>query len=151
MVEDTQLSLKQLSEEYGISREAVRARMFRRGLNATRETEQELRAVVATMKPREAIAFLLDCIEVLTSVDDAPRVHDGMTLLESRIMNRLLLSEGDVVTRDQLMTAMYFERLPQDWPGAKIADVKVCTLRKKLPANNIIETVWGVGYRLVRG
>lgn len=112
---------------------------------------EELRAVVATMEPSAAVAFLLDHIEAITPVDDAPHRHDGMTRLENRIMNRLLLSEGEVVTRDQIMTAMYFERLPQDWPGAKIADVKVCTLRKKLPANNTIETVWGVGYRLVRG
>jgi DNA-binding response OmpR family regulator len=110
-----------------------------------------LRETVAAMNPDAAVNFLLDYIEALTTAGDTSPAHDNMTRLESRIMNRLLLSESDVVTRDQLMTAMYFDRQPHDWPEAKIVDVKICALRTKVPSNNNIETVWGRGYRLVRG
>lgn len=148
---DENLTLTQLSEEYGLSRNAVRSRLYRRGLNSTREEYQELRDTVSTMKPQDAVAFLLDCIEILTSVEKAPEIYEGMTKLESRIYNRLLISEGNLVTREQLYTAMYFDRHADEYPAVKIMDVKICKLRKKLPANNTIETVWGLGWRLVRG
>lgn len=58
---------------------------------------------------------------------------------------------GKCVSREGLMVAIYGGS-PDDEPEMKIIDVFVCKLREKMRrfgSPYAIETVWGVGYRMV--
>jgi two-component system cell cycle response regulator CtrA len=73
------------------------------------------------------------------------------TPLESSVLKLLQDREGKVVTRDQLMDHIYGER--EDEPGAKILDVCVCRLRKKLARagwGGAIKSQRSLGYMLVQ-
>ena len=79
-------------------------------------------------------------------VDDVPVIF---TRKQFQFLERLMLSKGRTVTRDQLMNHLYgFET----FPDGKILDVMICKLRAKLEALGVnseaLQTVWGVGYRL---
>ncbi len=71
------------------------------------------------------------------------------TQREFGIIELLVLRKGTTVTKDRFLTQLYGGL---DEPNAKIIDVYICRIRKKLidlglPAD-MIETVWGQGYRL---
>lgn len=70
----------------------------------------------------------------------------SLTSREYTLFNTLLVSEGEPVSRDQLI-----EEFSNDEKiTARNIDVHVFSLRKKIKvANLLIETVWGKGYRLV--
>jgi len=72
----------------------------------------------------------------------------GLTGQENRLFDLLASRPGVLVSRAMCMLALYNER---DEPQVKIVDVFVCKLRKKLTAAtggiNVIENVWGQGYR----
>lgn len=71
-------------------------------------------------------------------------VEWGLTGKEMGVFG--LLMERDLASRDNIMFALYSDRI-DDWPEAKIVDVFVCKLRKKVEAFGIlIETRWGKGY-----
>jgi two-component system cell cycle response regulator CtrA len=73
-----------------------------------------------------------------------------LTNKESRILQRLALSKGRVVSRDLVMDHLYSGKEKEPYP--KIIDVFVCHLRKKIAratgGQHYIETVFGVGYAL---
>lgn len=70
------------------------------------------------------------------------------TASEARIIARLAQGNGDLVTKQQLMDALYFDR-PGDEPCLKIVDVFICKTRKKMGAAAFhIETIFGQGYAL---
>ena len=55
----------------------------------------------------------------------------------------------EVATKEGLYQAITSDR-PEPWPDPKIVDVHIHHLRKKLgPHGARIETLWGVGYRLI--
>jgi two-component system, OmpR family, response regulator len=67
---------------------------------------------------------------------------------ETEVMAHLMLRRGDVVSKTDLMEAVWGEGFPGD---PNIVQVYVRHLRRKLEKLNagpIIETVWGSGYRL---
>ena len=70
----------------------------------------------------------------------------SLTSREYTLFEALLESEGEPVSRDQLI-----EKLSNDEKiTARNIDVHVFSLRKKIKtANLLIETVWGKGYKLV--
>ena len=57
---------------------------------------------------------------------------------------------GIVITKEMVLDTLYEGR---DEPDGKIVDVFVCKLRKKMTlltgGREVIETVWGRGYRFV--
>jgi two-component system, cell cycle response regulator CtrA len=56
--------------------------------------------------------------------------------------------QRDVATKEMILTALYNG---MDEPQAKIIDVFVCKMRKKLQSFGIeISTLWGRGYYLTR-
>lgn len=59
----------------------------------------------------------------------------------------LLTVRGDVVSRDQVFDYLYGG---VDMPDPKILDVFICKIRGKLRRSglNLIETVWGRGYKV---
>jgi two-component system cell cycle response regulator CtrA len=69
-----------------------------------------------------------------------------LTGKEYAILELLLMRRGSVLSKENFLDHLYGG---MDEPDAKIIDVFVCKLRKKLQqagANNIIGTVWGRGY-----
>lgn len=95
---------------------------------------------------------ITDQLEVLARSYLAPGVSDPvpdshLTKTEQRLLARLMQSAGNMVTREYLMDAIYFDR--HNEPVVKIIDVYVCKLRKKLQGSQyVIENVHGQGYRL---
>lgn len=71
-----------------------------------------------------------------------------LTGKEYAILELLVMRKGTVLTKDAFLNHLYGG---MDEPEAKIIDVFVCKLRKKLAssgAKNVIVTVWGRGYML---
>ena len=71
-----------------------------------------------------------------------------LTRAETIIADMLFAKRGRVIAKSTLMDALYFNR-PNSEPDPKIVDIFVCKIRKKLPAEFQIETVWGIGYKMV--
>ena len=72
----------------------------------------------------------------------------GLTRIEADMLE-LLVDRKSVVTKEMFLDALYGGR---DEPELKIIDVFICHLRKKiarLSNAQIIETVWGRGFRYV--
>jgi DNA-binding response OmpR family regulator len=60
-----------------------------------------------------------------------------------------ILLKRELVTKQQALDVLYGHLPPEDEAEAKIVDVFVCKMRKKLTPWQIeIETVWGRGYRM---
>lgn len=73
----------------------------------------------------------------------------NLTVVEFRLLKRLLSSHGKVYSRSQLIDQLYDDhRIVND----RTVDTHVKNLRKKLeyvaPNDNIIRSVYGVGYKL---
>ncbi|MFL1463843.1 response regulator transcription factor [Roseococcus sp. DSY-14] len=88
-------------------------------------------------------AISLDLAAKEVAVQGAP-VH--LTGKEYAILELLMLRRGSVLSKENFLDHLYGG---MDEPDAKIIDVFVCKLRKKLQqagAANIIGTVWGRGY-----
>ena len=69
-----------------------------------------------------------------------------VSVLQQRLLDRLFQSPGELVTRQNLMNAMYYDR-PHSEPVDKIVDVFVCKLRKRLAGTKYeIRAEWGKGY-----
>ena len=87
-------------------------------------------------------------LEATFGLEDNPQYRTaGFTAQEGRALSCLLAC--DVVTRDQLLFAMYRDSPEKYERYEKIADVWICKLRKKLnPLGISIETVWGLGKRI---
>jgi two-component system, cell cycle response regulator CtrA len=75
------------------------------------------------------------------------QVH--LTSKEYQILELLALRKGSTLTKDMFLNHLYGGT---NEPDAKIIDVFVCKLRKKLASasggEDYIETVWGRGYTL---
>ena len=131
-------------------------------LSARQEVERligELVGIAHTLPPatQDKICGISDQIALITSAYLEPTVKEdwikcGLTPTESRLMGLLATKAGKVVKRSAVMDAMYFDT--DDAAEAKITDVLVCKIRKKLAKNKSpweILTVWGQGYRAVQG
>lgn len=73
----------------------------------------------------------------------------NLTVVEFRLLNKLLSSRGKVFSREQLIDQLYNDhRIVND----RTVDTHVKNLRRKLeevaPSENIIRSVYGVGYKL---
>lgn len=75
----------------------------------------------------------------------------SLTVKEYDLLQALAQARGRVLTRDDLFDRLYPG--PGGGPGARIIEVFLCKLRRKLATAGAqvprIETVWGSGYRLV--
>jgi two-component system cell cycle response regulator CtrA len=83
----------------------------------------------------------------MTPASDARWERLGLTRSQTRLMAALVDKIGHCVSKKALMDALYFDRA-QEEPEAKIVDILVCKIRKKITGSGfVIETVWGQGYR----
>jgi two-component system cell cycle response regulator CtrA len=79
------------------------------------------------------------------TVDDRPV---NLTLREIQILETLMLRRRMVLSKENFISRLYPDG---DSPGARVIDVFVCKLRRKLAAAGapeIVHTVWGFGYTL---
>lgn len=87
----------------------------------------------------------IDMDSKVVSVNGNP-VH--LTGKEYNMLELMSLRKGNMLTKEAFLNHLYGG---MDEPEAKIIDVFVCKIRKKLAhagADNVIHTVWGRGYRL---
>jgi DNA-binding response OmpR family regulator len=148
------LTLGEIGDEMGKTAHEIRNALRRRGMRAVHANEKTLRQKVEGMKPVEAVEFLLACVENLSS-GLCGREHETdswmlpLTPMQRRVLICLYDAGGAVVTKDALMSALYFDR-PGDVPEIKIVDVMICKIRPKIPANRgRVETIYGLGVRWV--
>ena len=117
------------------------------------ELAARLRAVVRRAKGHAQsiiqIGDLAVNLDIKSAEVDGERIP--LSAKEYQLLELLALRRGTTLTKETFLNHLYGE---MDEPEAKIIDVFVCKLRKKLSAytngQNYIETVWGQGY-LIRG
>ncbi len=113
------------------------------------------RAKVFSPKAQAEFNAATDSIEVLTRGYMVPKVDVdwadyGTTPIERRFLDVLNRNFGRTVAYHQLDDAVYYDK---DLPEAKSANVHICKIRAKLLRTEcpyMIETDWGIGYKLVR-
>src|SRR3954447_23452497 len=60
-----------------------------------------------------------------------------------------MLMKRTFVSHSSLYTVLYAGRPECDWPSAKVMDVQICKLRRKLRKHGVsIETRWGEGWSM---
>jgi hypothetical protein len=84
---------------------------------------------------------------------DRRRAHAGtaevtLTSTEFDLLTHLMRAPGRVFTREQLLSAVWGYTASA---GTRTVDVHVAQLRKKLGRPDLIQTVRGVGYRILEG
>ena len=95
---------------------------------------------------REKLAF----VTADDAQDYAPIMRQfDFTHREARLFLVLKRAPNQTCGKEALLTRMYADRI-DDAPDAKIVDVFVCKMRKKLAKTTWrIETIWGEGYQLI--
>jgi two-component system, cell cycle response regulator CtrA len=71
-----------------------------------------------------------------------------LTAREYSMLELLVLRKGQVVSKDLCRNHLYGG---MDEPGSKIIEIFVCKLRRKLSdlgCDDLVETIWGQGYRI---
>ena len=76
--------------------------------------------------------------------------EQGFTRQEGLILDALERAKDRGLTRDGILTIAYADKI--DPPQVKTVDVMIMKIRDKLTTDSPfhIETVWGMGYRMVR-
>lgn len=102
------------------------------------------------MKVRQAAAVGLRFNSQRSSVKLGNNVVP-LTAMEFKMLQYLSKCRGHTVTKEMFLDELYDGEAR---PAAKIIDVFVCKIRGKMRAagvdGNVIETVWGRGYRIER-
>ncbi|MBW4077756.1 MAG: response regulator transcription factor [Acidobacteria bacterium] len=118
-----------------------------------RELVARINAVLRRTGARENEAQL---IQVLAGIEIDRRTHSirksgeeiGCTPKEYGILEFLARDPGAVITRQELLDGVWG---PHWFGSTKMIDVHVASLRRKLSMPDVIETVRGIGFRLVVG
>ena len=105
---------------------------------------------------RDHLQNLSDQISTLMMAQLTPAVDERFlthfTGEESRILQYLADRAGKAVSKSALLEACAWHR-GAELPQEKVIQVFVCWIRRKIVAHNLpyrLETVWGIGYRLVK-
>lgn len=116
----------------------------------TDELSARLIAIIRRANGHVRSEISIDRLTILLDTKEA-RVDGqvlGLTTKEYELLETLALRKGQPVTKETILTKLYGGR---DEPYAKIIDVFVCKLRKKLAAalgDSMIRTVWSRGYMI---
>lgn len=142
------MTIAEIADEHGISYNAARNALQRRGLKAV-VAVKDYRSEVARMTESEAVEYLLDCIEALTQVETVDVEPWGLTRTELRVFGCLSSHAGRPVTKESIYNAMYFDRrASDDLPAPKCVDIYVYKVRQKIPQSaGQIRTVRPLGYQ----
>jgi DNA-binding response OmpR family regulator len=114
-----------------------------------RELVARVRAVLRRLEPQlESAPIAVGELRVDLRTRNATLRGSPLALrtLEFDLLAELARNEGNVVTRDQLLDRVWGVSFAG---GTRTVDVHVSQLRKKLGRPDLIQTVRGLGYRLV--
>ena len=117
-----------------------------------RELVARVRAVLRRAEPTAAESRVIELGEL--RVDLPSRIVTvagstvGLRTLEFELLVELARHAGHVVTRDRLLDRVWGLSFAA---GTRTVDVHVAQLRKKLGRPELIQTVRGVGYRILEG
>lgn len=117
-------------------------------LSAKEEIERIL-AQIRLVAPSATVERCSDQISVLCSaymeiIEPLPNLAKHITPGEAKTLALLLKRRGQVCSKESIVNASSVT--PDAMP--KMADVHICRLRRALPPEYKIETIYGVGYRL---
>ncbi|MDR1705957.1 MAG: response regulator transcription factor [Clostridiales bacterium] len=84
-------------------------------------------------------------LDIKSHAVTASGIPVDLTLLEFDILRKLLEAEGRVITRKALIEELWDYNY---YGGERIVDTHIKNIRKKLGADDCIETVRGVGYKI---
>jgi two-component system response regulator RegX3 len=115
-----------------------------------RELVARIRAVLRRVGGEPDASVTAGCSWARLTIDRAPvrspmRGRVSLTPKEYELLVELASDPGAVMTREHLIDSVWDEHW---WGSTKTLDVHVASLRKKL-APELIETIRGVGFRLV--
>lgn len=84
---------------------------------------------------------------IFTLMQDDQNVHVKLTPKEFIVFRHLFKNKNNIVTRDQILSSLE-NHLNEKFVVDRVVDVHVCNIKKKLGRyKNIIDTVYGVGYK----
>lgn len=145
----------QIARETGLRREQVFRTMAKAGLRAHtdgRAAAATWRDAVADMRPDEAVdhlAWLLDEITWRPELGREPLPGLVLRPMECKLLAVLHAAGGRVVPKRAALAALYDDRPGGETPDAKLLDVFVCHLRRRLAGTGVeIVTHWGEGWSL---
>lgn len=144
-------TFEEIGPHFGVSGDAVRVALNRRlrGEVAAKGWKE----ISESMPLREGFQYLQEVIEVcmpwLSEKGHPLDVLIGvLTQYELRVFKILYDRPDRVFSQLALIEMIYCDRAVDDVPHAKIIDVYVSKMRKKIPAEiGKIKTVWGQGYQ----
>src|SRR5438094_51329 len=117
-----------------------------------RELVARVRAVLRRADPGPPESHIIEVGELQVDLRARRATFAGSLLalrtLEFELLAELARNAGHVVTRDRLLDRVWGLSFPG---GTRTVDVHVAQLRKKLRRPDVIQTVRGVGYRLLDG
>jgi DNA-binding response OmpR family regulator len=108
------------------------------------------------MPPHEARDYLLCVLEntaaalVLDAPHEVDRVAPWIRASQRRLLVALWDAQGRSLSKEACLRAMCIGYSFDEMPLARTVDVQICLLRKSLPDSVKIETIHGIGYRLIR-
>ena len=153
---DDSLSVAAIARELETSTASVYRMGRRSGIDVTGRrlmnySSKTIEARAMAMKPLDAVEYLLGIVR--SFVKDSPYDFEdaatlGITGRPAFIFHVLNNRLDQIVSKEALYTAMYSDRF--DPPELKIIDVYISHLRKQLPKEYKLITIWGHGYRLVK-
>jgi DNA-binding response OmpR family regulator len=115
-----------------------------------RELVARVRAVLRRVEPGRSDAQLIDLGELCIDLRSRNVSIAGQTVelrtLEFELLAELARHAGQVVTRDRLLDRVWGLSFAG---GTRTVDVHVAQVRKKLGRPQVIQTVRGVGYRIL--
>lgn len=117
--------------------------------------EKTVRERAEGMKPLEAVDYLLCVLESVAAsmVSHAPHETDylGLKGAKRRLLIALWDADGEILTHEACIRAMCVTESVDDMPMThNLVAVQISHLRRLLPPEIKIKTVWGVGYRMER-
>jgi DNA-binding response OmpR family regulator len=117
-----------------------------------RELVARVRAVLRRAEPSPPQSSVIEVGELQVDLRSRSATFAGSRLilrtLEFELLAELARHAGHVVTRDRLLDRVWGLSFAG---GTRTVDVPVAQVRKKLGRPNLIQTVRGVGYRLLDG
>ena len=102
-----------------------------------------------TLTKGELIELVEDLRFQLADLTTAGEHTEGLTRLQGRMVAYLRSRAGVICSKEQVLTAIYFDRSIDEIPEIKVIDVLLMKLRRRRP-DIVIETVWGQGLRYVK-
>ncbi len=116
----------------------------------------DYREAVHDLPDKDAKEYLLSVLDYVLS-PSTERLWEnvekyGLSPREGLVLQALQRVCPRPITKESLLAAAYSDIPDDEWPQAKTLDVYVCKIRKKLRkagADFEIETLWGLGHRLV--